>query len=398
MSKKSLPQGWTKTELKDVVKILDGKRIPVNARERKLRKGNIPYYGATGQVGWIDDYIFNEELVLLGEDGAPFLEKTKRKAYVIDGKSWVNNHAHVLKTQSGLLTKTLCYYLNQIDYKKFVGGTTRLKLTQASMRSIPILIPPLSEQKLIVAKIESILGQIDAARGGLENAKTLLKQARQSVLKQAFEGKMVPQDPKDEPTVIVSETVESPLETEDGQERLPAGWGMYKIGSLIEPSKERHHPTNSENRVFLGLEHIESNNGKILGQGNSCYTKSTKTVFRQGDLLYGRLRPYLNKVHVADFDGVCSTDILVFPKQHNVSNQYIGYFLSTSSFVNFATHNSIGVQHPRIKFDTISKFRIPLPPLNEQRRIVEKIESILGGIDANGILVSAFRNLLPCFT
>jgi len=88
--------------LENIVEILDSQRIPVNSKEREGRKGRIPYYGATGQVGWIDDWLFNEELILLGEDGAPFLDPYKPKAYLIKGKSWVNNHAHVLRAKSGI--------------------------------------------------------------------------------------------------------------------------------------------------------------------------------------------------------------------------------------------------------------------------------------------------------
>jgi len=107
----NLPQGWTTTTLENCVEILDGKRIPVNSKDRKKRVGKIPYYGATGRTGWINDYLFDEELVLLGEDGAPFLDNFKNKAYIINGKSWVNNHAHVLKAISGLFLNKLLYLI-----------------------------------------------------------------------------------------------------------------------------------------------------------------------------------------------------------------------------------------------------------------------------------------------
>ena len=124
---------WELKPLAEVADILDGKRIPVNAKEREKRSGPVPYYGATSQVGWIDDFLFNEELVLLGEDGAPFLEPNKPKAYVIRGKSWVNNHAHVLRARA-VPTGWLAHYLNVVRYDELVTGTTRLKLTQAAMR------------------------------------------------------------------------------------------------------------------------------------------------------------------------------------------------------------------------------------------------------------------------
>ncbi len=165
-------------------------------------------------------------------------------------------------------------------------------------------------------------------------------------------------------------------------ENLPNGWIKIALDQIIEPSKEKFNPQNSDNRIFLGLEHIESNNGRILEKGNSIDTKSTKTIFNKGDILYGRLRPYLNKICVPLFDGVCSTDILVFPQNPYRSSKYIAFLLSQSKFVRFANRNSTGVQHPRIKFDIMSQFQIPLPPLNEQKRIVTKVESIFSQIDA----------------
>jgi len=86
-----VPKGWTTSSVGDVFEILDSLRKPINADDRATRRGDVPYYGATGQAGWIDEFLFDEELILLGEDGAPFLDSNKPKAYVIRGKSWVNN-------------------------------------------------------------------------------------------------------------------------------------------------------------------------------------------------------------------------------------------------------------------------------------------------------------------
>jgi type I restriction enzyme S subunit len=126
---------WTTAKLEDIADILDSQRVPINSKEREGRQGKVPYYGATGQVGWIDDFLFDEELVLLGEDGAPFFDASKQKAYIIRGKSWVNNHAHVLRSRSGIPSTYLKYFLDIVDYHGFVSGTTRAKLNQAEMRS-----------------------------------------------------------------------------------------------------------------------------------------------------------------------------------------------------------------------------------------------------------------------
>ncbi|MCB0854523.1 MAG: restriction endonuclease subunit S, partial [Bacteroidetes bacterium] len=142
-----LPEGWVIRKIENVTDILDNMRKPVNAKERAKRQGEIPYYGATGQTGWIDDYIFNEELVLLGEDGAPFFDKSKDVAYLINGKSWVNNHAHVIRAKKGITTNGfILHFLNHFDYQGFVGGTTRLKLNQGNLKKIPFPLPPLPEQ------------------------------------------------------------------------------------------------------------------------------------------------------------------------------------------------------------------------------------------------------------
>ncbi|HNV71356.1 MAG TPA: restriction endonuclease subunit S, partial [Candidatus Ozemobacteraceae bacterium] len=111
---------WLEVKLEDVIEILDHRREPVNSTERESRIGNVPYYGATGQVGWIDDYLFNEDLILLGEDGAPFLDSKKSVAYQIHGKSWINNHAHVLRAIAGCPNAFFAHQLNTVDYRPFV--------------------------------------------------------------------------------------------------------------------------------------------------------------------------------------------------------------------------------------------------------------------------------------
>ena len=160
-----MPQGWALARLDMVVNILDYLRQPINAVERVERiKGKssselYPYYGATGQVGFIDDYIFDGKYILLGEDGAPFLEPNINKAYIIIGKTWVNNHAHIL--DSLINTEYLCHVLNATNFHEYVSGTTRLKLTQIEMNRIIIPIPPLDEQHRIVDIVKQSIELLD---------------------------------------------------------------------------------------------------------------------------------------------------------------------------------------------------------------------------------------------
>jgi restriction endonuclease S subunit len=163
---------WIETKLVDAVEVLDRFRKPVNSTEREGRQGSIPYYGANGRAGWIDDSIFNEELVLLGEDAINFADPTARKAYLISGPSWVNNHAHVLRARpEKVFSYFLAESLNKVDYSQYVSFGTRSKLTQGSMNGIKILLPPLSEQRRIVDLISSVDSYIEALQKHLGSAK-----------------------------------------------------------------------------------------------------------------------------------------------------------------------------------------------------------------------------------
>mgnify|MGYP004501626073 CR=1 FL=1 len=186
-----LPENWCWTYLTKVAECLDNFRKPINATERAGRNGNVPYYGATGQVGWIDDFLTDENLVLLGEDGAPFLDLIKDKAYLISGKAWVNNHAHILRSPFGDTgNRYLLHYLNSFNYADYVNGTTRLKLTQTSMDTIPIPFSPLAEQQRIVDRIESLFSKLDEAKEKAQAVVDSFETRKAAILHKAFTGEL----------------------------------------------------------------------------------------------------------------------------------------------------------------------------------------------------------------
>lgn len=162
------PHGWVESTLGDVAIISDARRIPLNARERAMRPGPYPYYGANGQAGTIDDYLFEGDHILLAEDGGYFDNPNRPNAYPVTGRFWVNNHAHILRTTERASLPFLLYLLNATDLMPYVSGTTRLKLTQADMRRIPLLLPPLPEQSRIVARVETLFARTRRARADLE--------------------------------------------------------------------------------------------------------------------------------------------------------------------------------------------------------------------------------------
>lgn len=182
-----LPAGWSAAPLGNVALVLDHLREPVKADEREARCAGkqaddlYPYFGATQQQGWIDDYRLDGEFVLLGEDGVPFLDPLRHKAYLVSGRVWVNNHAHVLLGVT-FSNAFLLHYLNQFDYTGRVTGTTRAKLTKGDLVDIPIPVPPLAEQHRIVARVEELMGLLDRLEAARAKRETTRAAARDSVL------------------------------------------------------------------------------------------------------------------------------------------------------------------------------------------------------------------------
>ena len=166
--------GWASWKLEDCCDILDSMRVPVNSEERAKRIGDVPYYGANGLQGYIDDFIFDEQLILMAEDGGRFNEfATRPIAYQIRGKSWVNNHAHVLRAKSGFCQDAVFYTLEHKDIQSFIVGGTRAKLNQQALRSIEISLPKKEQEQSDIAEI---LRTVDRAIAQMETL--LVKQRR----------------------------------------------------------------------------------------------------------------------------------------------------------------------------------------------------------------------------
>ena len=160
-------------KLEDVCEILDSRRVPITAKDRKA--GAYPYYGANGLQDYVADYIFDDELVLLAEDGGNFGSKERPIAYRVSGKCWVNNHAHVLKAKPNMHVDYLCYALMFYDTEGLVNGATRQKLTQAAMRQMVIPYRDMTEQLQIIEKISQIVRSIEKRKEELQLLDQLVK-------------------------------------------------------------------------------------------------------------------------------------------------------------------------------------------------------------------------------
>ena len=179
---------WPVKTIGDVCAVLDSLRKPITKRDRI--SGDYPYYGATGIVDYVGDYIFDERLVLVGEDGAKW-DAGDTTAFIAEGKYWVNNHAHVLRCKPGVLVDSwLTHFLTMSDLNRYVSGLTVPKLNQGSLVSIAIPVPPLEEQERIVGHLDSMKAKTSEMVAAYDAKLTAAKNLRQSFLESAFEGKL----------------------------------------------------------------------------------------------------------------------------------------------------------------------------------------------------------------
>lgn len=385
--------------LEQAADILDSYRKPVNNKERlNLIKGKpldelFPYYGATGQVGWIDSFLTDGEYILLGEDGAPFLNPYAGKAYIIYGKTWVNNHAHILRSKTN--NEFLCYYLNYFNYKNYVSGTTRLKLTQAQMRKIPIPNIPSDEQFRIVARIEELFSELDKAVGTLKTTKEQLEVYRQAVLKAAFEGKYTKWWRKNHNVSANEEYCELRKENQvfkdtSGDENelslnIPDEWMKVRLGEIFDV----------EVGATPSRQHAEYWNGSIpwVSSGEVRFTTINKTREMITDIglknASTNLQPIGTVLLAMIGEGKTrgQSAILNIPAAHNQNTaailvsktlcqpKYIYYFLQ----LNYENTRRVGSGNNQkaLNKERVRAIRVPFAPIAEQSIIVKEIEKRL---------------------
>ena len=424
-----IPSHWRTGSLGEEVEILDSLRIPVNAAERANRVGSVPYYGASGQVGWIDEHLFNEELVLLGEDGAPFFDPARDVAYRIHGPAWVNNHAHVLRAGRRLTNRFLLHQLNQIDYRPFVSGTTRAKLPQGPMREIPLVLPPLPEQHRIVAAIETHFSRLDAAVASLTRARANVKRARASVLKAAVEGRLVPTEAalaraegRDyEPAAVLLDRIlaerkaawaasgtrgryQEPVKPEtEGLPGLPEGWCWMSMDALlrgIEAGKSFSADNTVPGPDQVGIVKVSAVTWGVYNEDEAKTVHDPVMVnsaffIQQGDFLISRANT-IELVGAAVIAERVTRRTMLSDKilRLNMPVAYRRWVLSVlrsrhgrRQIEALATGNQESMRN--IGQDRIRQIAVPLPPLAEQHRIVAEADRRLSVLDTLDLSIDA---------
>ena len=155
---------------------------------------------------------------------------------------------------------------------------------------------------------------------------------------------------------------------------------LLPLGEVIKPTRPRVKPSEKPHLPFIGMEHVEAHTMRLLGTVPASTMKSSAVQFQPGDVLYGRLRPYLNKGYRPDFEGLCSAEFIVFPKTESLDSRYLQYFLNSAEFVSFATHLNAG-DRPRVDFDQLAPYPFPVRPFDQQKHIVAEIEKQFSRLD-----------------
>jgi len=179
---------WETKTLNQISENLDSKRVPITKNQRK--SGDIPYYGASGIVDYVADYIFDEDLLCVSEDGANLLARTYPIAFSISGKTWVNNHAHVLKFPNIITQKFVEVYINSIRIDDYVSGMAQPKLNQAMLNKIPIPLPSLEEQQTIVRQLDALRAETQKLEAVYQKKIADLEELKKSILQKAFAGEL----------------------------------------------------------------------------------------------------------------------------------------------------------------------------------------------------------------
>ncbi|MBO8140222.1 MAG: restriction endonuclease subunit S [Thermosipho sp. (in: Bacteria)] len=245
--------------------------------------------------------------------------------------------------------------------------STQKNINKGIVENFKIPLPPLDEQK----KIAYVLSTIQEAKEKTEQVIEATKALKKSLMKHLFTYGSVP----------LNEVNKVKLkETEIGV--LRKEWKLVELGEVASKRSEKVDPKN-EKAIYIGLEHIIPGKIKLEKFGYSKEVKSTKLKFYNGDILYAKLRPYLDKGALAEFKGICSTDIIVInPKRNIINPKYLAYLVHSSFFLEYATRSMTGVNHPRTNWSSLKKFKIPFPSLEEQKKIANILSTIDKKIEA----------------
>ncbi len=401
-----IPDTWKFVRFGELLIIRDSERVPVSVSDRNKRAKIYDYYGASGTIDKIDDYLFDDELLLIGEDGANLLSRSTPIAFIAKGKYWVNNHAHVLDACCNLNLNYICYHINAISLAPYVTGTAQPKMNQENMNAIWIALPPLEEQHRIVAKIEELLPYVDRYAVAYErleqfNAK-FPEEMKKSILQYAIQGKLVEQRPEDgtgeevyqqiqaEKQRLIQEKKikkEKPLPEIAEDEipfDIPESWKWVRWGNLSFSIQYGYNaPAKKSGRIkMVRISDIQE--GKVVWDSVPfCDIKEEEIptyLLSSNDILFARTGGTVGKSYIVkeiSEEAIYAGYLIRTRYSDMLCPEYLYYFMQTHLYWTQLRNGTIATAQPNCNGQTLSKMILPLPPLAEQKRIVAKIEELL---------------------
>ena len=374
-----IPDNWEWVRLGEIVYNYDYRRVPLSLKDRNRLKKVYDYYGASGIIDKVDNYIFDEKLLLIAEDGANLKNRTKDIAFIAEGKYWVNNHAHIINSIDTTTLYYLKHYINSISLFSYITGSAQPKLNRSNLDNILIPLPPQREQQRIVDKIKDIfaeLDKLDEASQKYDECKELLNKR---VLDLAMHGKLVVQDSQDEPASVLIEKIKeekaqlikdkkikktkslSPIEEDEIPYEIPDNWEWVRLGELLFVKSGKAF--KRKNLIKNGDYPVYGANG-IIGYANDYNVKSKK-------LLLGRVGS-VGETNIIEEKAWITDNALIV---NLFDDELFDYMYKLFEFIDFNKYASGAVQ-PVISGKKLYNIVIPLPPQQEQRRIVDKVEEI----------------------
>lgn len=395
-----IPESWEWCRLGEIVKNRDSERVPLSVSVRAKQRNRIyDYYGPGGAFDKVESYIFDKRLMLIGEDGANLLTRTKPNAFFAEGKYWVNNHVHVLDSyiEDLILLEYIAMRINGMSLAEYVTGTAQPKMNQEKMNSIPIPLPPLSEQHRIVTKIEELMPLVeehDKAQTKLDDLNAKLPEAlKKSILQEAIQGKLVPQDPNDEPASVLlqrirkekeqlvkdgklkkKDLVSEPISDEEKPFEIPESWAWCRIEDIFDvvmgqsPDGDSINATNG----------VEFHQGKVaftdytIGKSGVYASKPSKIAPK--DTLLVCVRAPIGNVNYCDREICIGRGLCAIKCYGNMNIKLWFYFMNAIKPI--LESKGTGSTFKAITADVLKKQIVPLPPLSVQDRIVAKIEEL----------------------
>lgn len=389
-----IPDTWKYCYFDDVLINRDSERIPVSVADRKKLSKKYDYYGASGVIDKVDNFLFDENLLLIGEDGANLLSRSTPIAFIAKGKYWVNNHAHVLQATEHVLLEFVEIYINAISLVPYVTGSAQPKLSQRMMSKIPVPVPPIEEQQRIVETVRSVsehLGLIDALQSQYQDNLATLKS---KIIDAGIQGKLTEQLPEDGNAEELYQQIQReklalekagkikkskplpPISDEEKPFDIPENWKWVKLGNVItlvsgtDFKPEDYNDSGIGMPYMTGASNIE-NDKLIINRWTPC----PRNIAYEGDLLLVCKGSGFGKLVICNVsEAHIARQFMSIRPYYGVDVNYVkAVMINSFQIIKEAGKGLI----PGVDRDTVLNIPLPLPPLAEQKRIVAKLEELL---------------------